>query len=73
MDAMFRDVTLVSFYWNYWPCALDFNQLWILLIGILETNLSEILTEMQTISFKKLYLKISSVIWWPFCLVRNKW
>ena len=41
------------------------------LIGPLGTNFSEILAEIMTISFKKMYLKVSSVKWWPFCLSLN--
>ena len=40
----------------------------ILLIGLLGTNFSEILIEIQTFSFKKKHLKVSSVKWRPFCL-----
>ena len=43
----------------------------ILLIGPLETNFSEILIEIQTFSFKKMHLKISSAKWRPFCLGLN--
>ena len=43
----------------------------ILLIGPLETNLCEILIEIQTFSLKKIHLKISSGKWWPFCLSLN--
>ena len=47
----------------------------ILLIGPLETNLSEILVEIYTFSFKKMLLKMSSRKWHPFCLCLNvlKW
>ena len=40
----------------------------ILLIGPLGTNLSEILIEIDTFSFKKIHLKMSSAKWRPFCL-----
>ena len=40
----------------------------ILLIGPLGTNCSEILSEIYTFSFKKMYLKTSSAKWRPFCL-----
>ena len=43
----------------------------ILWIGPLETNFSEILAEVITFSFKKMYLKVSSVKWRPFCLGLN--
>ena len=38
----------------------------ILLIGPLETNFSEILIGIQTFSFKKIHLKMSSAKWRPF-------
>ena len=31
------------------------------------TNVSEILIEIYTFSFKKMPLKLSSGKWWPFC------
>ena len=40
----------------------------ILLIGPLETNFSEILLAIFIHSFKKMHLKLSSGIWWLFCL-----
>ena len=40
----------------------------ILLIGTLGTNFSEILIGIQTFSFKKMHLKMSSAKWRPFCL-----
>ena len=40
----------------------------ILLIGPLETNLSEILIEIYTFSFNKMPLQMSSEKWLPFCL-----
>ena len=43
----------------------------ILLIGPLGTNFSEILIEIQTFSFTKMHLKMSSAIWRPFCLGLN--
>ena len=43
----------------------------ILLIGPLGTNFSEILIGIQTISFKKKHLKMSSVKWRPFCIGLN--
>ena len=39
-----------------------------LLIGPLETNFSEMLIEIQTVSFKKMHLKLSSAKWRSFCL-----
>ena len=43
----------------------------ILLIEPLRTNFSEILFWIQTFSFKKLHLKMSSAKWRPFCLGLN--
>ena len=43
----------------------------ILLIGPLGTNFSEILIGIQTFSFKKMYLKMLSAKWRPFCLGLN--
>ena len=44
---------------------------WILLIGPLGTNFSEILIKIETCSFKKTHLKVSSAKWRPFCLGLN--
>ena len=43
----------------------------ILLIGPLGTNLSEILSEIETFSFMKMPLKMLSGKWWPSCLGLN--
>ena len=43
----------------------------ILLIGPSRTNFIENLIGIQTFSFKKMHLKMSSVKWWPFCLDLN--
>ena len=40
----------------------------ILLIGPLGTNFNEILIGIQTFSFRKMHLKMSSAKWRPFCL-----
>ena len=48
----------------------------ILLIQTLGTNISEILGEIHSFSFKKMHLKMSSEKWGPFCLglnVLNVW
>ena len=42
-----------------------------LLIGPWGTNFSEILIGIQTFSFRKMRLKMSSAKWRPFCLGRN--
>ena len=39
----------------------------ILLIGPLETNVSEILIVINTFSFRKMHLKMASAKWRPFC------
>ena len=44
----------------------------ILLIGPLGTNFSEILIGIQTFSFKKLHMKMSSAKWRLFCLGLNE-
>ena len=43
----------------------------ILLIGPWGTNFSEILIGIHTFSFKKIYFKLSSAKWRPFCLGLN--
>ena len=43
----------------------------ILLIGLLGTSFSEISNEIQTFSFKKMHLKMSSAKWRPFCVGLN--
>ena len=43
----------------------------ILLIGPIRTNFSEILIGIQTFSFKKMHLKMSSAKWCPFCIGLN--
>ena len=45
----------------------------ILLIRTLGTNFSEIVSEIDTFAFKKVYLKMSSAKWRPFCLGLNMW
>ena len=44
----------------------------ILLIGALEINFSEISVKIQTFSFWKNHLKVSSAKWRPFCLDLNE-
>ena len=51
--------------------AIIWTNAGILSIGPLGTNFSEILAEIITFSFKKMYLKVSSVKWRPFCLGLN--
>ena len=48
--------------------AIIWTNAGILLIGPLETNFSEILIKIQTFSFNKMHLKMSSAKWHPFCL-----
>ena len=42
-----------------------------MLNGTLGINFAEILIEIQTFSFKKMHLKMSSGKWHPFCLSLN--
>ena len=49
-----------------WCKAIMWTNDMILLLGPLGTNFSEILIEIHTFSFKKMYLKILSVKWQPF-------
>ena len=51
--------------------AIIWSNAGILLIGPLETNFSYILIAIETFSFKKMHLKISSAKWRPFCLGLN--
>ena len=53
--------------------AIIWNNAGILSIGLLGTNFSEILIEIQIFSFKKMRLKVSSAKWRPFCLGLNVW
>ena len=47
--------------------AIIWTNAGILLIGPLGTNFIEILVGVQTFSFKKMHLKMSSAKWRPFC------
>ena len=51
--------------------AIIWTNAGILLIGPLGTNFSEILKEIQTLSFKKMHLKMSPAKWCSFCLNLN--
>ena len=51
--------------------AIMWTNAGILLIEHLGTNLSEILIKINTFSFKKMYLKMSSGNWRPFCFGLN--
>ena len=51
--------------------AVTWTNVWILLVGPLGTNFSEMLIEIHTFSFKKIHLKMSSGKCRPFCLVLN--
>ena len=51
--------------------AIIWTNAGILLIGPLGTYFSEILTGIQTFSFKKMHLKMSSAKWCSFCLGLN--
>ena len=52
--------------------AIIWTNAGILIIGPLGTNFSEILIGIQTFSFRKMHLKISSAKWRPFCLGLNE-
>ena len=51
--------------------AIIWTNAGILLIGPIGTNFSEILIEIKTFSLMKMYLKMSSGKWRPFCLGLN--
>ena len=51
--------------------AIIWTNAGILLTGPLGTNFSEILSEIHTVSIKKIRLKTSSAKWRPFCLCLN--
>ena len=51
--------------------AIIWTNAGILLIGPLQTNFGEILSELHTFSFKKMRMKISSGKWRQFCLRLN--
>ena len=51
--------------------AIIWTNVGILLIGPWGANFSDILIEILTFSFKKMYLKMSSGKWRPFCLGLN--
>ena len=54
-----------------WHQAIIWTSAGILLIGHLGTNFSEISIAVQTFSFKKMHLKMSSAKWRPLCLSLN--
>ena len=51
--------------------AIFWTNAGILLIRTLGTNLSEILSEIRTLSFKKMHFKMSFAKWRPLCLCLN--
>ena len=50
-----------------WHQAIIQTNAGLLSIGLLGTNFSEILIKIQTFSFTKMHLKLSSAKWQPFC------
>ena len=52
-------------------CRLIWTNVGKLVIGPLGTNISEIIIEIQTFSYKKIHLKMPSGLWRPFCHVLN--
>ena len=68
------NLTLIGLDNGLLPCqcqAIIWTNAGILLIRPLGTNLSEILIEIYTFSFKKMHLKVSSPKWRSFCLGLN--
>ena len=51
--------------------AITWTNAAILLIRTLGTSFSKIISEIHTFSFTKMHLKMSSGIWWPFCIGLN--
>ena len=51
--------------------AIIWNNVGILLIGLLGTSFREILTEIHIVSLKKMHMKMSSAKFRPFCLGLN--
>ena len=51
-----------------WRLGIIWTNAGILLNGPLVTNFSEILSDIHTISFKKMHFEMSPGKWWPFCL-----
>ena len=54
-----------------WRQAIIWTNARILLIGLIATNLSKILIDVQTFSFKKINFSMLSGKWWPYCLDLN--
>ena len=57
-----------------WPVrrqSITWNNADLLLIGPLETNFSEVQIKIHNFSFMKMYMKMSSGKWRPFCLGLN--
>ena len=54
-----------------WRQAIIWTNAWILSSGPLETNFREISIKIQTFSFMKMVLKVSSAKWQPYCLGLN--
>ena len=74
MHICVTELTIIDPDDGLWPerCqAIIWTSAWILLIGPLGTNLSEISITVQTFSFKKMHLKMPSAKWRPLCLGFN--
>ena len=68
------NITIIGSDNGLWPgrCqAIIWTNAWILLIGLLGTNFSEILIKNRIFSFKKMLLKMSSGKWRQFCFGLN--
>ena len=73
-DAYMRQLTTISSNNGLPPGrhqAIIWTNAWILLIRTLGTSFSEILSEIHTLSFKKMHLKMSFAKWRQFCLGLN--
>ena len=74
MNICLRDLTIIGSHNGLlpvWRQAIIWTNTELLSIGPLRTNFSEILIEIRTFSFKKMYMKMLSGKWRPFCLGLN--
>ena len=74
MHICINKITLIGSDNGLFPCrcqAIIRTNTGILLIWPLETNFSEISIKIHISSFSKMYLKMSSAKWWPFCFSLN--
>ena len=71
MHICVSKVTIIGKFSSGRHQAIIWTNAWILLIGPLGTNFSEILIEFLTFSFTKMHFKVSSAKWRPFGLGLN--